>query len=138
MDFSVPVPMNSGILLFDFDYSNPLYFEKIVPVLDQWILLIKPEQESLCEGYKFIKASVPLNRDLEYFIVLNEAAWDDRGILLFEKFSDMVSRRLGLSLHWLGYWDRMNLEPLRVFSSGDSVEKRVWADFVHHNFEMLP
>lgn len=128
----------SSVFFFDFDYANPILLEKMLPILDKWVLLIKPGQESMMEGYKFIKASIPLNSSLEYFIIANGMP-SDHSSQFFERFSEMVSRRLGVTLHWLGHFDPrfpsaidgLVLDNLQLATSPDSIEKRAFAGFVY-------
>ena len=134
-------PRNFGgsVFFFDFDYDDPRCFEKVIPVLDKWVLFVKPEQESLAEAYKFIKASIPLSQHLEYFILINEAAPGNKGGPLFERFSEMASRRLGITLHGLGSMDPRHpgrlegliLDNLRLMPPQESIEKRAFAEFIY-------
>lgn len=127
----------SSVFFFDFDYSNPITFEKVMPFLDRWILLLKPEQESITEGYKFLKASLPLNPNLECFVIVNGLPGNISSHL-FERFSELTSRHLGVAPHWLGYFDPrfpsamdgLALESLQM-ASGDSLEKRALSGFVY-------
>ena len=131
----------SHALFLDFNYSHPGYFRKLIPILDQWILLVQPTTESLTEAYKMIKATVPLNPRLEYFLLFDGSGADPRGGLLFERFSEMAARRLGIHLVWLGSLhfpkesralaadlalDHLFLKPVPV----DSVEKMALASLV--------
>lgn len=128
----------SSLFFFNFDYSNPILFEKVLPLLDKWILIIKPDQESLAESYKFIKASKPLNLGMEYYIVINSLS-EQASSRLFEGFSEIVSRRLGIGLQWLGggdmrfpsALDSLAWEGLLGASASDTIEKRAFAGFVY-------
>jgi hypothetical protein len=51
-----------------------------------------------------LKAACVLNPRLEYFLLFDGDSADPRGPLLFERFSQMVARRLDVSLTWLGYF----------------------------------
>lgn len=123
----------NAVLFFDFDYSNPVHFEKVIPMLDKWILLVGPELESLTEVFRFLKASMPLHKNLEYYFM---AQTKDEKIAesLYEKFSDMVSRRLGIAMNWLGLYETGKPEQqgealYEILQSGpvhDSVEKRAF------------
>jgi hypothetical protein len=129
----------SSVIFFDFNYENPICLERVLPILDKWIFLIKPSQESMMEGYKFIKASLPLNSNLEYFMIAHGVESEKASSRFYEKFSDMVSRRLGITLHWLGNFDsrypssmqNLTIESLQGTSLSDSLEKRAFAGFVH-------
>jgi hypothetical protein len=129
----------SSVFFFDFDYGNPILLEKMLPILDKWVLLVKPGQESMMEAYKYIKASLPLNANMEYFMVVNGMPSDPSSSQFFEKFSELVSRRLGVTLHWLGHFDPrfpmavdgLILDNLQLASSADSIEKRAFAGFIY-------
>lgn len=129
-------PEKSHLLFLDFDSSNAAHFEKVLPLLDKWILLVQPHFESLSEAYKVIKAAAPLNQRLEYFLLFGGQASDERGALLFERFSELVANRLNIDLVWLGSLHlpcgseslSAELAPehlfLKTMQPHDSVEKR--------------
>ena len=133
---------SSPLLFLDFEYANVLYFEKAMPVIDKWIILIQPAFESLSEAYKMMKAAAALNNRLEYFLLYDGPASDSRGGLVFERFSEMVSRRLRINLGWLGslhlpkgvesFSAELALDNLflRPSEGSDSVEKRSLAALV--------
>ena len=135
------LPEMSHTLFLDFDYSNPEQFQKVVSVLDQWILVVRPEMESLSESYRMMKVSKALNSRLEYFLLFDRVTADDQASRLFEKYSELVSRRLGIHLSWLGAIQlengkgpssRLALESLFMSPATemDSVEKRAIAEFL--------
>lgn len=97
-----PASEISHTLFLDFDPSNPEQFRKIVSILDQCILLVRPEMENLSECYRMMKASVALNPHLEYFLLFDSVSTDAQASLLFEKYGELACRRLGLHLSWLG------------------------------------
>jgi hypothetical protein len=131
----------SRVLFMDFNlYATP-YFEKLIPILDKWIFVVEPNAESLTESYKIIKASLSLNRHLEYFVLYRGMAQDSRSSQLFERFSDLISRKLGVHLGWLGSLELSKGSPISselaldqlFLKSGegtDSLEKRALAAFV--------
>jgi len=92
----------SRTLFLDFDPSNPEQFRKIVSVLNQWIFLVRPEMENLSECYRMMKASAALNNHLEYFLLFDSVSTDEQASLLFEKYGELVARRLGIHLSCLG------------------------------------
>ncbi len=92
---------NRAIFL-DFDYARESYVEKIMPLLNKWVVVLELSMESLNEAYKMMKGIAPLNRHLQLFVLFAGEAPMNRAELLFERFSEMVSRRLGLDLVWLG------------------------------------
>jgi hypothetical protein len=95
---------DSSVLFLDFDGRYMAYFKRMIPLLDKWILHLQPKAESLTEAYKMLKAACVLNPRLECFLLFDGDSADPRGPLLFEKFSQMVARRLDVSLTWLGYF----------------------------------
>ena len=133
------------LIFFDFPFHEPICFEKLVPLLDKWIILVRPTLESMAEAYKMIKASIPLNGRMEYFLVLGETDKNGTGALLFERFSELADKRLGISLSWLGNFP-MPQEPNPIaaellldglFTKSVDItaaEKRALAGFV----ELLP
>ncbi len=94
---------DESMLLVDLDYSRTPYFEKIIPLLDKWIVLVKPTLASVSDAYKMIKATFSLNSHLEYFLVTGADPESGSGEILFERLSEMISRRLGADCVWLGH-----------------------------------
>lgn len=129
----------SKVLFIDFLPSCSIYFNKIVPMLDKWILIIEPTMESMSENYRIIKASAAINPRMDYFMMYHGAPEDTRGEVLFERLSHMASQRLGVQLSWLGniqipkevkpafsmIGDQLFMRP--ADSSSDSLEKRALA-----------
>lgn len=142
---SEPVEMNgdSSLSFLEFDYGRVPHFEKIIPVLDKWIVWMQPNYESVSEAYKMLKVTLGLSNRLEYFLLLNLSPGDRRASQLFEQFSELVSRRLGIHLVWLGclYLPKgkeplaVSLDPAPLFfkraDSAGMIEKRALADFLH-------
>ena len=131
------------ILFLDFEYSQAPYFERVIPLLDTWILYLEPSLESLSEAYKMIKAASTLNVHLEYFLLFAGKPADKKGDYLYERFSDMAARRLGVSLNWLGSLHlprgsqailaELALDRLMMksFDFSDSCEKISLAELTH-------
>jgi len=132
----VTQPEKSHLLFVEFEHSQLPYVEKVIPILDKWIVLVKPSLESISEAYKMMKAAIPLNRHLEFYMLFSGSSRDPRCEMLFERFSELCARRLGIDLMWLGCLDfsqgsgkvfgDLSLEHLFLKSSTatDSVEKR--------------
>jgi hypothetical protein len=130
------------MLFLDFDYENVPQFQKIIPVMDKCLLLVRPQAEAITETYKIIKATRGLNPDLDYYFVYDGFPDDRRGGVLFERFAGMAARRLGVHLVWLGYFhlgdgqrgifENLNYELLFLNQKGrtESVEKFLLADLV--------
>ena len=132
----------NSILFLDFDCSNPIYFQKTIPLLDKWILLVEPTMESLSETFKMMKASIPLNGRLDYFLLFAGSVEKDKAGLLYERFSEIIAKRLGINLGWLGCVNAskgfmpytelaLNYLFLKPMSSLNSTEKKALMDFVH-------
>ena len=90
------------IFFLDFDYSQLALMEKMIPVLDRWILLTRGTTESLCETYKMMKAARLFHSHLEYYLVLDGDFSHEKGSYLFERFAQLVAKNLGIHLIWLG------------------------------------
>ncbi len=113
-------PRSEGILqsrdiFLDFEYHHLLHFEKVVSLLDKWVLLLKPTAESLTEGYKMMKVGLALNSEMEFYIALSGKAEGSQGEMIFERFSDFSARHLDVNLGWLGWMDLA--DPTRHFSA---------------------
>ena len=132
--------LGSSTFFFDFNYSNPIEYKKIIPVLDKWVLFLQPQLESLSEAFKFIKASLALNRNLEYFAAYDGPDHSQKSGILYERFADIVSRRLGVGVSWFGCCDGktpgaslngLSFETLQINPALDSLEKRALAGLVY-------
>lgn len=130
--------LSGSVLFFDFNPMNPVHFKTVLPVLDQWIFSLTPDFESLAEAYKVMKAAIPVNPNLEYFVMYEGPQNESKEALLFERFSELVSRRLGVGINWLGQFDirqpghtqRLDWEALELLSIADSLEKRAFAGLI--------
>ncbi|MFA6600460.1 MAG: hypothetical protein WC352_06825 [Candidatus Omnitrophota bacterium] len=92
------------VLVVDFDYRYKTYVKRVIPLLDKWVLHLRAQAESLNEGYRMLKLVSTLNPHLDYHVLFDGEPQDPRGPALFERFSEMASRRLGLSMTWLGHF----------------------------------
>jgi hypothetical protein len=90
-------------LLLDIDYGEIPCYEKVIPILDKWLLLVQPTAESLSEAYRMIKGTRVLNQRIEYFLVFEGQSSDGLGETIFENMSRLLSERLKINLVWLGY-----------------------------------
>ncbi len=112
--------LRSRDIFLDFEYRHLLHFEKVVALLDKWVLLLKPTAESLTEGYKMMKVGLALNPQLEFYITLSGKAEEAKGAMVFERFSDFTLRHLDAQLGWLGWMDLA--DPARHFSAALQTE----------------
>lgn len=93
---------SSPYTILDFDWTRTDYFEQAIPHVKKVVLWTDGSYESLTETFKIMKAIRPLNQWMEYYILYKGAASDPKASIFFETFSDLVSKRLGISLFWLG------------------------------------
>jgi len=107
--------LQSRDIFLDFEYRHLLHFEKVISLLDKWVLLLRPTAESLTEGYKMMKAGLALNPQLEFYITLSGRAEEAKGAMVFDRFSSFVSGHLNAQLGWLGWMDLA--DPARHFST---------------------
>lgn len=119
--------LQSRDIFLDFEYRHLIHFERIVGLLDKWVLLLKPTPESLTEGYKMMKVGLALNPQLEFYIALSGKAEVAKGEIIFERFSDFVFKHLDTPLEWLGWMDLV--DPARHFSAAlhtESLRYQSW------------
>jgi hypothetical protein len=107
--------LQSQDIFLDFEYRHLLHFERTVGLLDKWVLLLRPDPESLTEGYKMMKVGLALNPQLEFYITLSGRAEGAKGEMIFERFSDFAFKHLDVHLGWLGWLDLA--DPDRHFSA---------------------
>jgi len=107
--------LQSRDIFLDFEYRHLLYYEKILGLLDKWVLVVRPAAESLTEAYKMMKVGLAINPQLECYMTLSGQAEEIRGTMVFERFSEFVLRHLDIELGWLGWMDLA--DPSRHFSS---------------------
>jgi hypothetical protein len=107
--------LQSRDIFLDFEYRHLLHFEKLISLLDKWVLLLKPTAESLTEGYKMMKVGLALNPQLEFYVTLFGRAEEAKGVVVFDRFSDFVATHLNAPLGWLGWMDLA--DPARHFSA---------------------
>jgi hypothetical protein len=117
---SSSLPRSEGVLrnrdiFLDFEYRHLIHFEKLISLLDKWVLLLRPTAESLTEGYKMMKVGLALNPQLEFYITLSGRAEEAKGAAVFDRFSSFVSTHLDAYLGWLGWMDLA--DPARHFSA---------------------
>lgn len=134
--------LRSRDIFLDFEYRHLLHFEKAVALLDKWVLLLKPTAESLTEGYKMMKVGLALNPQLEFHITLSGKAEETKGGVVFDRFSEFVSRHLDVQFGWLGWMDLADTagqfssallaEPLKYqpWNSRPSLQKFVLAAWI--------
>ena len=91
------------MIFLEFEPAQFRSLARIAPLLDRVIFFVQPQVESLREAYRLIKIFWSLNRTIEFFLLFRGRIVPcSRGEFLFERFSLIVSRFLGISIEWLG------------------------------------
>lgn len=136
------------LVFFDLEYSKLSHFARLIPVLDQCILLLQPTLESFTECYRLIKSTQYFHHRLEYFVLYEGSQSGNGAEAVFERFSHVISKRLGVNLVWLGHveWPRQG-QPLHYHLNFQMLlegsprrqeppcGKRALQDFIHRRFQ---
>lgn len=94
---------SSFLIFLEFEPTQFRSLARIALLLDRVVLFVQPQVESLREAYRLIKTFWGLNREIEYFILFRgKDSPQLRQGMLFERFSLIASRFLGISTDWLG------------------------------------
>jgi hypothetical protein len=94
---------DSRLVLIEFEPGQFRSLARISLLLDRIILFIEPEVESLREAYRLMKIFWGLNREIEFMLLFRTRLTEEKKeVLLFERFSLITSRFLGISPGWLG------------------------------------
>lgn len=117
--FKAVEELEENILWVDFDGECPWQAQRVMAMLHKWILVVKPDLESLSEAYRLIKKSHQIHKRADYYMI-SEIEDSSRAGLLYERFSAMISKHLGLPLNWLG-WKQIGFKE----------------DYSHVQFKML-
>lgn len=107
--------LQSRDIFLDFEYRHLLHYKQVIGLLDKWVLLLKPNAESLTEGYKMMKVGLALNPQIEFYVALAGKAEETKGESVFGQFSDFATKHLDVHLEWLGWMDLA--DPARHFST---------------------
>ncbi len=136
----------SSVLLLDYAGTYPLQMPAALSVLDKWIFWSDSKMENLADIYRMMKAGTSWNQKMEYFFMYDGPAGDAAGSRLYERLSEMVSRRLGASLYWLGSCpssqaageigcQALNIEGLFIKNNPLNLnEKKALQDFIGTKF----
>ena len=101
---SLPVGLPNFLVFLEFEPSQFRSLAQIALLLDRVILFLQPDVESLREGYRVVKVLWNLNREIEFFLLFrSEEPLQAQEGFLFERFSLITSRFLGISPGWLGH-----------------------------------
>ena len=91
------------LVFLEFEPSQSRSLSRAALLLDRVVLFVQPEVESLQEAYRLIKAFWALNREIEFLLLFRGGPrTEGREGFLYERFSLITSRFLGLSPVWLG------------------------------------
>lgn len=95
---------SEGSLVFlDFEPSQFRALEELALLLDRVVLFVEPRAESLREAYRLVKIFWNLNREIEFYLLFRgQVLARAQKEFLFERFSLITSRFLGVSISWLG------------------------------------
>lgn len=93
------------VLFLDFDERSPEHLKSVIPLLDRWIFSIPATIDGVIEAYRMIKGTRRLaHPPVQYYLVFEgEAREREVDEVLFEKFSNLLSEKMGINLVWLGH-----------------------------------
>lgn len=94
-------PHEASVLLLDFSWQYPAVFEKTVALLDKIVFWVTEDLDVLTETYRRIKWASAVNGRLECMLAY-DGEEEQKGSSLFEKLSEIASRRAVADLSWLG------------------------------------
>ena len=91
------------LVFLEFEPSQLRSLAQIALLLDRVVLFLQPDVESLREGYRMLKVLWDLNREIEFSLLFRgPGPFRAKEGFLFERFSLITSRFLGISPGWLG------------------------------------
>ncbi|MBI4972177.1 MAG: hypothetical protein HZC17_10195 [Candidatus Omnitrophica bacterium] len=93
---------SGSLVTVDLLRSNISGFEQTIRILDQLILVIRPQIEDLKNAYKIIKSCYYINRQLETVIIFNAHMTQGEVEKVFARFASIVSQFLVLPIRCLG------------------------------------
>lgn len=99
-----PKESRSPLVVFlEFEPAQFRSLARLALLLDRVVLYVQPEVESLREAYRLIKIFWSLNREIEFFLLFRGGFPSQaQEAFLFERFSLITSRFIGISSGWLG------------------------------------
>jgi len=94
----------SPLMVFlEFEPAQFRSLARLALLLDRVVLYVQPQVESLREAYRLIKIFWSLNREIEFFLLFRGGLPSQaQEAFLFERFSLITSRFIGISSGWLG------------------------------------
>lgn len=101
--FELKDDSGSFLIFLDFEPSQFRSLARVALLLDRVVLFVQPSVESLRESYRLIKVFSRLNHEIEFLLLFRgRPRQEDQEEFLFERFSLITSRFLGISPGWLG------------------------------------
>ncbi len=93
------------VLFLDFDEHSAEHLRSVVPLLDRWVFTVPPTVDGIIEAYRMIKGTRRLvQSSMQYYLVFEgDIRGREADEVLFEKFSAVLSEKLGINLVWLGH-----------------------------------
>ena len=109
------------LVFLEFEPAHFRSLARIALLLDRVILFVQPLAESLRETYRLIKIFWSYNRQIQFFLLFRGKTSSERlEEFLFERFSLITSRFLGLYPEWLGDLDFSEKSDRLPLGSGSS------------------
>lgn len=93
------------VLFLDFEEHSSEHLKSVVPLLDRWVFSVPPTVDGIIEAYRMIKGTRRLVQPpLQYYLVFEgDVRGHEADEVLFEKFSAVLSEKMGINLVWLGH-----------------------------------
>lgn len=93
------------VLFLDFEEHSSEHLKSVVPLLDRWIFSVPPTVDGIIEAYRMIKGTRRLvQSSMQYYLVFEgDIRGREADEVLFEKFSSVLSEKMGINLVWLGH-----------------------------------
>lgn len=110
------------LAFLEFEPAQFRSLARIAMLLDRVILYVLPDPMSLREAYRLVKNLWSYNPEIEYELLFRtKAPTQKQEEFLFERFSLIVSRFLGLCPDWLGDLPFQNKNDFPLDSSGNTM-----------------
>ncbi len=91
------------LIFLEFEPTRFRSLARVALLLDRVVLFVQPQVESLREAYRLIKMFWNLNREIEFLLLFRgRLPLKGQEEFLFERFSLITSRFIGISTGWLG------------------------------------
>lgn len=114
----------SYAVFFDFEPTQFRSLARIALLLDRLILFVEPQAESLQEAYRLLKVFWNYNREIEFLLLFRgQSVGHGLDEFLFERFSLIASRFLGVSMGWLGDLNDTGKGIERYLSDGSAASR---------------